>query len=128
MDTGQIKRYGTQLARYGIFGLLATAIHYALMAWLLAIGWFPVTSSTAGAAAGAILAYAANRKWTFGANHSTTHMLRFMAVAAVGLLLNAILLLAIHHWLIQSIIGAQLLTTGLVFMTSFLVNLKWSFA
>ena len=127
--TATALKYRTwQLARYGAFGALATAVHYALMAYLLAAGWFPVSASTAGAAVGALVAYAANRKWTFRAEHSSARLLRFMAVAALGLLFNAILLATIHQWLIQSIIGAQLLTTGLVFVATFLINLKWSFA
>ena len=116
------------MVSYGVFGALATAVHYALMAYLLGAGWFPVSASTAGAAVGALVAYAANRKWTFRAAHSSARLLRFMAVAALGLLFNAILLATIHQWLIQSIIGAQLLTTGLVFVATFLINLKWSFA
>jgi len=114
--------------RYGLFGALATAVHYSLMAGLLANGWFPVSASTAGAAAGALVAYAVNRKWTFDASHSTQRMLRFLAVAALGLLMNAILLATIHDGLIQSIMVAQILTTGLVFVATFLINLKWSFA
>lgn len=128
MTAATLKYRTRQLARYGAFGALATAVHYTLMAYLFAAGWFPVSASTAGAAAGALVAYAANRKWTFRAEHSNTRLLRFMAVAALGLLFNAILLATIHQWLIQSIIGAQLLTTGLVFVATFLINLKWSFA
>lgn len=128
MTAATLKYRTRQLARYGAFGALATAVHYALMAYLLGAGWFPVSASTTGAAAGALVAYAANRRWTFQAEHSRVRLLRFMAVAALGLLFNAVLLATIHGWLIQSIIGAQLLTTGLVFVATFLINLKWSFA
>lgn len=117
-----------QLATYGAIGVLATSVHYLLMATLMNKGWFAVSASTAGAIAGAVVAYAANRKWTFEARHSSTRMLRFMAVAGLGLLLNAVLLMTIQSWLIPSIIGAQLLTTLLVFVTTFVINLKWSFS
>jgi putative flippase GtrA len=118
----------SQLATYGAIGVLATSVHYLLMATLMNEGWFAVSASTAGAIAGAAVAYVANRKWTFEARHSSTRMLRFMAVAGLGLLLNAILLMTIQSWLIPSIIGAQLLTTLLVFVTTFIINLKWSFS
>lgn len=115
------------MARYAIAGFLATATHYAVMATLFKQGWYPVSASTAGAASGALVAYLINRKWTFGASHTTTRMVRFMAVAALGLLLNASLLVTIHQWLIPSLIGAQLLTTVLVFVATFFINQKWSF-
>jgi len=117
-----------QLATYGLIGGLATSVHYLLMAHLIGNGWLPVAASTAGATAGAFVAYFANRQWTFEARHSTARMVRFMAVAALGLLLNAILLFTIQSWLFPSIIGAQLMTTLLVFIATFFINLKWSFS
>ena len=60
-----------QMARYGAIGALATAAHYALMAALMASGLTPLVSSSAGAVLGAFVAYAANRKFTFRATHST---------------------------------------------------------
>jgi putative flippase GtrA len=107
--------------------VVATLTHYAVMALLISKDWFVIPSSTAGAGAGALVAYFANRQWTFEKDHTASRMLRFMAVAAFGLLLNAAFLFTIQHWLIPSIIGAQLLTTLLVFMTTFYINLKWSF-
>lgn len=128
MTAASLKKHAGQLMRYGLAGALATAVHYALMAFLVQLGWYPVSASTAGATCGALVAYMANRSWTFEADHSHRRLIRFLAVAAFGLFLNAILLLTIQHWLIQSIIGAQLMTTGLVFVATFWVNLKWSFA
>lgn len=122
-----LRRRAGQFARYGVVGALATAAHYLLMAILIRSGWSPVPASTAGASVGALVAYMVNRQWTFEADHSIRRLLRFMAVAALGLLLNASLLLTVHQWLIHSIIGAQLITTGLVFVATFWVNLKWSF-
>lgn len=124
----QLKLHAGQFLRYGVVGVVATAAHYLLMASLMNIGWLPVSASTAGAFLGALVAYGINRKWTFKTSHSTRRMMRFMSVAALGLLMNAVLLLLILQWLIDSVIGAQLLTTGLVFVATFLINQKWSFA
>lgn len=128
MAPAEFRRHGGQLLRYGLVGSLATGVHYALMAALLRLGWLPVAASTIGAVAGALVAYAANRRWTFAAEHSTVRLLRFMAVAALGVLLNAMLLATIHYCLFQSIIVAQLLTTAGVFVATFLINRNWSFA
>lgn len=124
----QIRQHTAKFLRYGVVGVLATGAHYLLMATLMNIGWLPVSASTAGAFLGAMVAYGVNRKWTFEASHSARRMMRFMSVAALGLLMNAVLLFVIHQWLIDSVIVAQLLTTGLVFVATFLINLRWSFA
>ncbi len=128
MSSSINKNLVSQLASYGAIGVLATAVHYLLMAYLIGDGWVPVYASTIGASAGALVAYFANRIWTFSVSHTSTRMLRFMAVAALGLLMNAIFLVTIQSWLIASIIGAQLVTTLLVFVATFFINLKWSFA
>lgn len=128
MTDSTFNRHAAQLASYSAAGVLATSVHYLIMAGLINSGWMPVSASTAGAIAGALTAYLANRLWTFKASHSTRRMLRFMAVAALGLLLNAVFLFTIHQWLITSIIAAQLTTTALVFVATFVINLKWSFA
>lgn len=128
MTTTSFSRLAAQLGTYGAVGVLATAVHYAIMASLISIQWMPVSASTAGAAAGALVAYMANRLWTFKASHSARRMVRFMAVAALGLLLNAVFLYIIHQWLTDSVIFAQLATTALVFVATFAINLKWSFA
>jgi putative flippase GtrA len=116
-----------QLAQYGVIGAMATAVHYALMAVLIHQGFTALTSTTAGATLGAVVAYIANRKWTFKARHTSRRMVRFLLVASFGLFLNGFLLVTIQYWLISSLIIAQLLTTGLVFLVTFFINLKWSF-
>jgi len=128
MKNTRFARRTTQLASYGVIGVLATAVHFTVMAGLLRESWMPVSASTAGAIGGALVAYAANRKWTFNARHSSARMLRFMAVAAMGVLLNAVFLTVFQVWSNGSIIAAQLATTALVFFATFVINLKWSFA
>lgn len=127
MSAAEFKRHAAQLGTYGVVGALATTVHYAIMAGLISTRWMPVAASTAGAVGGALVAYMANRVWTFKASHSTRRMLRFMAVAALGLLLNAVFLYIIHYWLTDSLIAAQLATTVLVFVATFVINLRWSF-
>ncbi|MFT5139122.1 MAG: putative flippase GtrA [Lysobacterales bacterium] len=123
-----VNKIPSQLLRYAAIGVSATAVHYLIMAVLVNSGWFPVFASTVGAVAGAIVAYIANRRWTFSVNHTTSRMLRFMSVALLGLVMNAVLLMIFQIWFIESIIGAQLLTTLIVFVVTFFINLVWSFA
>jgi len=112
---------------YGVAGMAATSAHYTLMAFLYGKGLAPVAASTAGAVFGALVAYLANRKWTFAVRHSRARLLRFLVVAAMGILFNGLLFQGFQNWLISSIIVAQLLTTLLVFVATFYLNLKWSF-
>ena len=122
-----VKKRARQMLSYGLIGMAATSAHYTVMAFAYGRGLTPVTASTAGATFGAVVAYLANRKWTFAVRHSRARMLRFLAVAAMGILFNGLLFQAFQYWLISSIIGAQLLTTLLVFVATFYLNLKWSF-
>ena len=122
-----VKQRATQIFSYGVAGMAATSAHYTLMAFLYGKGLAPVAASTAGAVFGALVAYLANRKWTFAVRHSRARLLRFLAVAAMGILFNGLLFQAFQNWLISSIIVAQLLTTLLVFVATFYLNLKWSF-
>jgi putative flippase GtrA len=128
MINTHLKTLGRQLSRYGLVGLLATSAHYLLMALLVKTGFSPLVSTTSGALLGAFVAYAANRRWTFEAAHTRTRMIRFLLVAGFGLVLNGALLVTIQSLLIESLPIAQVLTTGLVFLATFFINLKWSFS
>ena len=121
------KQRARQMLSYGVAGMAATSAHYTLMAFLYGKGLAPVAASTAGAVFGALVAYLANRKWTFAVQHSRARLLRFLVVAAMGILFNGLLFQGFQNWLISSIIVAQLLTTLLVFVATFYLNLKWSF-
>lgn len=127
LNTTIVKQRVKQLLSYGLIGIAATSAHYTVMAFLYGRGLVPVAASTAGAAFGAGVAYLANRKWTFDVRHTRARMLRFGAVAVMAVVINGILLLTFQTWLIHSIISAQLLTTLLVFVATFYLNLKWSF-
>jgi putative flippase GtrA len=127
MNRSLLAKRSEQLLRYGLIGVLATGAHYSLMALLVKMGLSPLVSTTAGATLGAFVAYAANRKWTFEASHTRARMIRFLLVACFGLILNGFLLVTLLEWLMDSLVFAQLITTGLVFLATFFINLKWSF-
>ena len=126
-NTAILQQRARQLLSYGLIGIAATSAHYTVMAFMYGKGFAPVAASTAGAVFGAVVAYLANRKWTFEVPHSGARMLRFGAVASMAVAINGLLFLAFQNWLTSSIIGAQLLTTLLVFVATFYLNLKWSF-
>lgn len=119
------------LPRYVLAGGVATASHYLLMAVLVeARRWPAGAAAVAGAALGALVAYALNRQWVFG-GQGVPHghaLPRFLAVAAAGALLNGLLVwcgtVALGvHWL-----AAQVAATLVVLGFGYVANRHWSFS
>ena len=116
--------------RYLLVGLLATAIHYALLMALVELAGLAAAPSAAfGAVCGALAAYAGNRRFTFPGRAVHGQALpRFLAVAAFGAAANAAIVwtgtevFAIHY------LAAQVAATSLVVWSGFVLNRRWSFA
>ena len=116
--------------RYLLVGLLATAVHYALLATLVEFAGAAAAQSAAfGAACGALVAYAGNRRFTFPGRASHGQALpRFLAVAAFGAAANGAIV-----WTGTAIFGmhylaAQVIATCVVVWGGFALNRRWSFA
>lgn len=116
--------------RYLLVGLLATAIHYAILVALVELAGAAAAPSAAfGAACGALAAYAGNRRFTFprGATHGQA-LPRFLAVAVLGAATNGAIVwtgtdvLGLHY------LAAQVVATSIVVWGGFIVNRRWSFA
>jgi len=86
-----------------------------------------VAASTAGAIVGAGINYFLNHRFTFASEQSHRRALpRFAAVAAAGVVLNALVLAAVlalaPHYLV-----AQVVATLAVLLAGYLVNRTWTF-
>ena len=114
--------------RYTAVGALATVLHYALLVGAVELaGWPAWIASGAGAVAGAQLAYAGNRWFTFGHRGAMgTSWPRFMLTAALGALLGmAIVAVGVRvglHYLL-----AQALATLTSLVLTYAVNRAWTF-
>lgn len=111
-------------------GVLATALQYLIL--LLGVEVFgagPVLASSVGFAVSAVANYLLNYRYTFRSErrHSSAAV-RFAAVAAAGLVLNALLMDALTARLGVPYIAAQVLTTGAVLAWNFVAHALWSFA
>ena len=118
-----------QFVRYTGAGAIGTAAHYAvLVALVQGLQVDAVAASTVGAVVGAGINYALNHRFTFASDASHRRALpRFAAVAAAGIVLNAlvmagVLALAGPHYLV-----AQLIATAAVLAAGFLANRAWTF-
>jgi len=116
--------------RYALTGGLATALHYGLLLLLVErLHWAPGPAAALGAGAGALLAYAGNRRYTFAASRAGhgRALPRFALVALGGALLNGALVGGLSaaglHYLL-----AQLLATLAVLLLGYHLNKRWTFA
>jgi putative flippase GtrA len=117
-------------ACYLLTGVAATAVHYALLVAMVELAGLPAAPSAAfGATAGALVAYAANRRYTFPG--STPHgraLPRFLVVAAIGAAANGSIVWAGTELLYMHYLAAQLAATALVVWSGFTPNRRWTFA
>ncbi|MBY0563986.1 MAG: GtrA family protein [Hyphomonadaceae bacterium] len=110
-----------QLVRFVAVGAVATAVHYAILIALVELaGMPPVFSTTAGYAAGTVVSYVLNRRFTFKSNapHHASFP-KFVALNAIGMLLNGAIfaaLISLGVWYVL----AQVIATGLVLIWNFL--------
>jgi putative flippase GtrA len=119
------------LMRYLWVGVLATALHYAILIGVVErLHRSPALGAGLGALAGAVLAYLGNRRFTFAAS-TAAHaqaLPRFMLIAAGMALGHAAIV-----WCGSSVLGlhylvAQVLASGTAFLCGFQLNKSWSFA
>jgi putative flippase GtrA len=108
----------------------AAVAHYGLLIALVEGGGFhPVPATLAGYAVGGLVSYALNRRHTYESSRPHREATwRFAVVAFIGFLLTWFLMHAFTVWLDGPYLPAQLLTTGVVMLWSFMAHKIWTFA
>lgn len=125
----QIKAISYQFSQFTLVGALGTACHYLLFLIMVeGFSFSPVLSSMAGFILGALVNYVLNYRFTFRSdmNHRDS-VPKFFGVAAVGFLMNVLILwgalyIANAHYLLS-----QLTATGVVLLWNFEANRRWTF-
>lgn len=124
-----IRRLGVRMTTYAGVGAVGTAAQYLVLVSIVSLGHgSPTTGSVTGAIAGAIVNYALNRRITFKSNAAHRDTLpKFAATAALGVLLNGLVMkvLAENHQVNYLI--AQIIATALVLVLTFAINSVWTF-
>ena len=118
------------LALYAAAGAVATAAHYALLAILVESGTLaPTPAAVAGAALGAVVAYALNRRGAFaGTNAPHARALpRFLATAALGAACSGACVWAGTTFAGLNYLVAQAGATVLAMVLTYGVNRRWTF-
>lgn len=123
-------RLSRQFAAFFGVGLAAAVAHYGLLILLVEGGGFhPVPATLAGYVAGGLVSYVLNRRHTYQSSRPHREATwRFAVVAFIGFLLTWFLMHAFTVWMGGPYLPAQLITTGVVMLWSFLAHKIWTFA
>lgn len=117
------------LIRYGVVGLINTAVHFLTTIALVEIGDFnPVPASVAGFLLAVLVSFLLNSRWTFGqTDRMLERLLKFSAVSIFGMCLNTgVMYLAVETLNMHYLVGL-LLVVFIVPPSNFLLNYFWSF-
>lgn len=118
-----------QFTRFTGVGVIGTAAQYAVLITFVRMGRIdPVWASSFGAVVGALVNYYLNYRYTFRSSigHGEA-MLKFFAVAGIGLTLNLLVMSILARHLGLHYLLSQLLATGLVLLWNFAGNRFWTF-
>jgi putative flippase GtrA len=119
-----------QFTRYAGVGVIATALHYAVLIGLVESGAAtPLPATLAGYVAGGVVSYGLNRRLTFatGRPHREAAW-RFGLVAASGFAWTWVLMALFVDRLGVPYLPAQAVTTLIVLFWGFAANRLWTFA
>jgi putative flippase GtrA len=124
-----LHRFVWQFVAFFGVGIVAAIVHYGLLYLLVeAFFYHPVSASLAGYVAGGVVSYVLNRIFTYEARRGHLEAAwRFAIVAGFGFLLTWLLMELFHSRLGWHYLLAQLVTTGIVLVWSFLAHKYWSF-
>lgn len=123
---GLARQFG---AFFGV-GIVAAIVHYGLLVGLVEGGLAGAVPATlAGYVAGGVVSYVLNRRHTYRSDRPHEEATwRFAAVAFVGFLVTWGLMHLFVERLALPYLPAQVVTTGIVLVWSFLAHRIWTFA
>ncbi len=118
------------MSAFAVVGVFAAMAHYgALIALVEGFGWGAVPATLVGYVAGGIVSYLLNRRHTFDSDRPHEEAgWRFALVAGVGFGLTWVFMHILHDRIGLQYLLAQLVTTGIVLVWSFVANKLWTFS
>ena len=124
-----MRTLAARFTKFAGVGVIGTAAHYAtLISLVQLLDANAVLASSAGAIVGAAVNYILNYHYTF--QSSKRHheaLVKFFAVAAVGFVLNGILMAILTSSFEIYYLLAQIITTSIVLVWNFTGNHIWTF-
>lgn len=118
-----------QFSVFALVGLAAAFMHYGVLIVLVELfAWRAVPATLAGYVAGGIVSYVLNRTHTYRSDRPHEEAgWRFALVALAGFGLTWICMSVLHDGFAVQYLLAQLATTGIVLVWSFLAHKFWTF-
>ncbi len=115
--------------RYGITGLLSTALYFGAVVLLVeAAGAGPVLAAGLATVFVIVTSYAVNRRWVFDTDRShASAFSRFVLASALSIVLNTWLMYFAVHVLGRGYVAGLVLATAVVPPTNFVINYLWCF-
>ena len=118
----------SQLARFGVVGVGAMAVHWLVVRLLVPAGLAPLVANVLGFAIAFNVSYFGHRSWTFAsdADHRSTFW-RFLSVALISFALNEVmyfLLLRFTTLDYQLALGIVLVAVAVL---TFVLSKTWAF-
>ena len=137
----EVKRF----VKFAIVGAAGSITDFTVLNLLIQVGGLSLVSANAYSFTAAVLQnFMLNRRWTFPESrerHASGQLLRFVVVSLIGLGLNQLVFLTIHHlleahWIatlganigfIVSYNFAKIFAIGVVLFWNFTVNRLWTY-
>lgn len=115
--------------RFLTVGVAAALLFFALTYALVSMGMPPFASAVIGYATAFVVAYSAQRSWTFGGGHGHSHALPRYFIVQVGCALGSGLLAHVAAERFQmSPLAMSAITTVAASLVSYVLSSLWVFA
>jgi putative flippase GtrA len=117
-----------QLARFGVVGIAAMAVHWVVVALIVPLGVTPLLANVIGFATAFNVSYFGHRNWTFTSSdgHATT-LTRFLGVAIASFVLNELMYSVLLRYTALDYRIALLLVLVAVAALTFVLSRYWAF-
>lgn len=117
-----------QLARFGVVGIAAMAVHWCVVALIVPLGIAPLLANIIGFATAFNVSYLGHRNWTFAssAGHSTT-LARFVGVSITSFLLNEAMYSLLLRFTALDYRAALFIVLIAVAALTFVLSRYWAF-
>lgn len=122
-----------QLARFGVVGVAAMAVHWLIVVGIVPLGIAPLIANVIGFAVAFNVSYFGHRNWTFttsdgsaAAGHATT-LTRFLTISVSSFMLNEAMYSLLLRYTALDYRAALLLVLVAVAALTFVLSRYWAF-
>jgi len=120
-----VQRYLNVFLRYAGIGIIGTTAHFVVLFLMVGLT-IPVVASTLGAITGCVTNFRLSRFYVFAAQPGQLFIFpKFATIAIGGIAINATVIFTLTP--LFPLIISQIISSGIVLVTGFLLNSAWSF-